>query len=289
MIRSQSITFTEKRKTGILNSLRNRKSSSKDLNGFLKSKPLNHSNALNTDAATKRHSMVISLPDDKEYNENKENFKLSYTDNNTKHTGRPDARGSEITILKDKQVSRSSLRMFQPTLTPPSSERTLATTGQEPCDVVLMETLSLDPLSPGNSIDVKTKLSMLTPLSFEDYVTYLGQFDDEPSTPSKLHRTVNINNLQDFLKNMDEHIIPLGNRKSLDVEAYEIQQLQRHLSNQRDDLRMYLVENAMVMKFFLQSADEEFQRLARHWDDIDTDEIFKSEKYNMDENIHMYM
>lgn len=288
MIRSQSVMSTDKRKTGLLNSLRNRKSSSKDLNGFLKSKSLNLSAELNTNVANKRHSVMFVSPDDKDFN--KENYRFSHREvtshNESREITKMERSKDDTTNGKDKRVSRRTLKMFRPRNTPPSTERTIATAGLEPSDSVLMETLSLDPLSPEIPIDNKIETSVLSP-SFQELARFLDF--DEPSTPSKLHRTVNIANMQDLLSSMDDKIVPLGSRKSLDMEAYEIQQLQRRLSNRREDLLLYLVENAMVMSFFQQSADAAMQRLARHWDEIDVDEIFKTEKYHADDSIYLHI
>lgn len=289
MIRSQSIMSTDKRKTGLLNSLRNRKSSSKDLNGFLKSKSLNLSAELSTNVAKKRHSVMLVSPDDNDFKENKENYRLSYreeTHKENRENTKIERNKDETTNGKDKRVSRRTLKIFRPKITPPSSERTIATAGLEPSDLVLMETLSLDPLSPGIPVDNKMEASVLSP-TFQEFASFLDF--DEPSTPSKLHRTVNLANMQDLVNSMDEKIVPLGSRKSLDVEAYEFQQLQRRLSNRSNDLRLYLVENAMVMSFFQQSADIAMQRLARHWDEIDVDETFKTEKYHADDTIYLHI
>ena len=297
MIRSQSITLADKRKTGLLNSLRNRKSSSKDLNGFLKTRTLNETN---TDV-NKRHSVMLMSPKEKDYQhhtkenkENKENrasYRLSYKEeikSIKKDENQPEIVRDSISG-KEKSVSRRALRIFRLRVTPPSSEKTIATAGLEPSDVVSMETLSLDPLSPNTPINIKLETSELSPLTFQEFASYLQNFDDEPSTPSKLHRTVNIANIQDLINSMDEKILPLGNRKSLDVEANEFKQLQTQLSKQPHDLNLYLVENAMFMSFFQRSSDEAIQRLTRYWDEIDVTETFKMEKYHLDDNIYMHM
>lgn len=271
MVRSQSVSnISDKRNSGILMSLRSRKSSSKDLNA-VSSKPRTLSQAMatvntNTAPTPKRHSVFVASS---RYGEDKEN--------------------SGVHRIEE---SRRALKLFRSRATPSSSkEKTLATMGLEPCDVVSMETLSLDRLSPHTPIkDNKLDTTEYSPLAFLEFASYItGLVEEPPSSPAKLHRTVNLSNIKEFVKSMDDSIVPIGNRKSLDFEANEIRQLQDKLNNQGEDLCIYLVENALFMSFFQLAAEKAMQRLERYWDEIDADEIFKTDKYDADENIYLHL
>lgn len=273
MIRSQSISsFGDKRKTGLLMSLRSRKSSTQDLNSLIsKPKPLTQSTetlanitaSTNTNVMTsKRHSVLLLSPTSGENKENTETHKV--------------------------KESRRSLKIFRSRPSPsPSSEKTLASIGLEPSDTISMETLSLDPLSPLSPI--KMEACEFSPNGLQEF-SYIHNFEEEPaSNPAKLHRTVNLADMREFVKKLDEQIVPIGNRQSLDFEAREFQVFQDKLKDHRDDLSIYLVENAMCMSFFQQRADEAMERLSRYWDEIDVEETLKLESYHLDENIYLHL
>lgn len=263
MIRSQSIVdMAEKRKTGLFQSLRSRKLS-RDLNAQISTnKPLSQSLATNK-PVSKRHSVMMGFnPIDKE---NLEVYKL---------------RGSKRSLLMIKQVSSPS----------PSSEKTLATmySALELFDAVSVETLSLDLRSHK---DVKLETDEFSPFVLKEFQQYLGDYvlEEKVSTPTKLHRTVNLHNMKEFIGKLEGLPVPMLNRKSLDFEANEIKQLQEKLSKEKDDVNIHLCENAMFMTFFQQGANESIDRSTRTWDEIDTAETFKLDKYNSDENIYMHM
>lgn len=267
MIRSQSISdMVEKRKTGLFTSLRSRKLS-KDLNAAISGpRPLAQSSMSNKPNNPKRHSVMLGYS-----SLDKENIELA----------------------KIKETRRASVMLRPKTSPSPSSEKTLATLasgGLESLDAISMETLSLD-LRAHPVADVKLETAEFSPFALKEFSSYLGDFvaEEKPSSPAKLHRTVNLHNMKEFIGKLDGLPVPMLNRKSLDFEANEIKQLQEKLSQQRDDVNIYLVENAMVMSFFQRAAHAAVNRDLRTWDEIDVDDTFKLDKYHADDNLYMTM
>lgn len=262
MLRSQSISsFTEK-KNSFFTSLRTRKLS-KDLNGVLRGRPLSQLSLLmnlTVDTSSKRHSVLILPTEDKENRVPRLRKHLSASSlkdsNRHTHIGRP----------------KISAPLEKAPLSPPS-------------DIASSETEMLDRLSPYTPSAPSYKLDEISfaPLSnFE-----LFDWDDEPCSPSKLHRTTNMNNINDFIKSMDSLILPMGARASLEFEASEIELLQKKL--RLDQVKFKLVENVMFLQFFEDEYRKEKQMDVRFWDDIDMADAIKNEPYGEEDDYYMYI
>lgn len=260
MLRSQSISsFTDKKKPNFFSALRTRKLS-KDLNGVLKARPLSQlalSMNLNVNAE-KRHSVLLLPTEDKENN----------VPRLRKH--------SSASNLKD---NRRNSMMVRPRISGPVERVPLS----PPSDNSSCETDLLDRMSPYTpSVPYMPDTVDFAPIYNEPF-----DWDDEPCSPSKLHRTANMNNINDFIKSMDRLLLPICNRASLEFEANEIEVLHKKLKS--DKLELKLVENAMFLQFFEEEDRKELQMETRFWDDIDMTDALKSEAYSEDDDLYMYI
>lgn len=260
MLRSQSISsFTEKKKPNFFTALRTRKLS-KDLNGVLKARPLSQSSllmnlSLNVD---KRHSVLLLPTEDKE--------------NNVPHL----RKHSSASNLKD---SRRNSMMVRPRISGPVERAPLS----PPSDNASFETDVLDRFSPYTP----SAPQILDTVDFAPIYNEPFDWDDEPCSPSKLHRTTNMNNINDFIKSVDSLLLPICNRASLEFEANEIDLLHKKLK--LDQLELKLVENAMFLQFFEEEHRKVYQMGARFWDDIDMSDALKNEPYSEDDDLHLYI
>lgn len=151
-------------------------------------------------------------------------------------------------------------------------------------DLVSLDTLPLATVSPYTPATEMSSESMdFTPIPMPE-VTSLLSFVEEPSTPSKLHRTFDLHNISDVVS-MGESMLPLCHRKSLDFEANEIHELQKRISL---DLSLHLVENMLFLSFFQAEADTASLTHLRYWDE-DLAEAISSEDYEDDHDMHMFL
>lgn len=168
---------------------------------------------------------------------------------------------------KENYKQKRLLTVYKGKIQSPSSERTLATLSPEASDIGSLDTVSMDGVSPTLSTHDEPDYTA----GFADYHSYLAY--DEPFGRNRLHRTTNLSNISEFMAS--DSGLPLGNRKLLEFEAREIQQLHaRMFQEQEGDLTMRLVENALFMSFYEASEARRVQQSVRYWDDIDMNELF---------------
>lgn len=172
---------------------------------------------------------------------------------------------------------RNSIFLRKKTFSP-SSEITLATMSTTPSELNSLDTVSIEADSPPISHECTGELS---PLDLEDFSHYLSI--DEPATPYRLHRTTNIGDIKRFME-LDS-LLPLCNRKSLEVEAHEMQQHQTRMSG--EDVSMRLVENVLFMSFYQQSVQDHFNLQTRYWDDLEDDALKLDDDSSINDYLHL--
>lgn len=266
MIRSQSISnFGEtKKKPSFFSSLRTRKLS-KDLNSVLKARPLSQSSLamnlnVNAPVASKRHSVLLVAPEDKEN---------APTPSLRKHSS----------ASKLNESKRNSIFMRNPTK---PREKVLPIS--PPSDIVSVNSNYLErpsPFSPVGKVGTESYDTVdSAPINLQEFdKAYI--YDDEPCSPSKLRRTTNISNIHEFLSTMDDSLVPMCNRASLEFEANEIDLLQKRLT-QAESLQLKLVENVTFLSCFGPTDDT---RERRPWDEDDLLDAIKNDPYSDDEDI----
>lgn len=155
-----------------------------------------------------------------------------------------------------------------------------------PSDIASFETEMLDRLSPYTPS--APAFQALDDVDVAPIYNYdLFDWDDEPCSPSKLHRTTNMNNINDFIKSMDTLLLPMCNRASLEFEANEIELLHKKLK--LDQLELKLVENAIFLQFFEEEDRKENQMDVRFWDDVDMTDALKNEPYGEEDDLYLYI
>lgn len=201
-------------------------------------------------------------------------------------SGASDKSGESQKTNKDSQRAKRMLKRVARVVPSPDSETTLVSADIHN-DSGSFSTVHLDIVQSVQSEDGDN--DVFESDMFRDVTTYLTQFSDgeDLSSPAKLHRSVNISNMKELLANMDEHIVPLGSRKSVELEAAEIHDLQARLST-NDDLTIRLVENVVFVSFFEDLAHASIQRNLRTWDEIDVDDTLKLDAV-VDEQEYMHM
>lgn len=125
------------------------------------------------------------------------------------------------------------------------------------------------PSTPVDDIlDVKHDLLLGDSILMEDHgICDDSMFDDDvlsslqaETNTKKIHRTTNILNISEFIKSIDhnQEIIPMNNRKSLELEQDEcnqiLQTLQQNCEHSSVDLN--LVENVMFLAVSLAQKEE---------------------------------
>lgn len=248
---------SDKRRLSLFSSLKTRKSQyfTEPAKPISRPRPLS---LLISHNINKRHSVISSVLDDKE------NMKL-----------------------------KRNLAVYNGKIQSPSSERTLATLSPVASDIGSLDTVSLDGISPSSSS--YDKLGDPT-MDYPDYLSYLSveeaaQKADATLQPQemevhRLHRTTRLCAISEFMTS--DSVLPLGNRKSLEFEANEIQQLHAAMFQENEgDLTMRLVENTLFMSFYKASEDAATQRNVRYWDDIDVDEIFHDDDDSIEQGYYL--
>ncbi|OBA19729.1 hypothetical protein METBIDRAFT_206803 [Metschnikowia bicuspidata var. bicuspidata NRRL YB-4993] len=94
----------------------------------------------------------------------------------------------------------------------------------------------------------------------------------ETCAPRRIHRTTNIGDMRKFIDGAD--MLPMSNRRSLEVEAHEIQTLGARACRRDFGVQcaVRLVENAFVMTFSAAGRGG-----PRDWDDVDEAEVLKGD------------
>lgn len=273
MIRSQSISnFGEtKKKTGFFTALRTRKSS-KDLNGVLAQRPLSQStlvmnlNVASGATASKRHSVLLLSTDDKE------NIPQTSLRKHSSASNLQDPRRNSVFMRKPQNSTREKTIAIAPS---PASEiaSVNSTYLERPSPFSPLGTVAADPYDPVDP----------APIDLQDFDKgYI--YNDEPSSPSKLRRTTNLNNIHDFVKTMDDSLLPLCNRASLEFEAKEIDVLQKRLA-QAEALELKLVENVMFLSCFSAVSENDNQQILLWDNDDDLLDALKNDTYSDDEDM----
>lgn len=281
MLRSQSISnLSDSKKKGFLSSLRSRKSSNSSLNAANISAPTSKPRPLSL--------LMSSMSLNRQRDEYKENVDPAQDKPKPGRTPRPmsalfsnSGSRSLKTRLSAPNLKRSSL--YGGPITVPGSRESvivLPDVASDKLDEMLLEDTN-SPYTPDAAITTDTIPDVST-ISFED--------EELDLSSQKLHRTTNCYGISDFvLLMLHDHIdtdthtsyLPINNRKSLDMERMEQEQIRRslQLSIMKEctewESNLKLVENAIFISINTVAGNLLLDLL----DDSDYTTMLKEEPY----------
>lgn len=221
---------------------------------------------------------MMLMPRDDDEKENSRWPILEARRDDKHHTShKDDKRAGQVPAARNKR----ELVMYRGRISPTSNLSSLA-------DLTSVDSLPLPITSPYTPADAGPLPDLLdySPIGILEFAS-VYDFIEESSSPVKMTRTFDLDNISDFIRLMDGSMLPLCNRKSLEFETNEIHQLQKRMSLE-DSLSMHLVENMLFLSFFQSEADEKNQEHLRFWDE-DLSEAIKTEDYEYDADFHMYL